>query len=618
MASFQLKDMASMGVNRYSPDFSSKLKTKTLAELDANKAARQQRTIQKNRESLAGLKRDEQEALKQSDETLQSLKGEESELNVDDKFISQKKADAQSAIDAQKTKMDRKHAVYKKAVLVNELRDIEKSFQTYKGPSLQEKQTAYNEKAAEIKALGGAPLPQGYSPEEIIEDFESDVSLMSDMNEDIKKYDNYSSEAPRAEISTEMANASRPYDIAAATAAEKALSGDRGRRQTAADLALTPEAQEAYALFNKGKNALISAKLDSKAPEGSQAVINAYATMEKGANAFFNATGKPLTIPSYSSITNASANALKAQKAQIDVTKGNLDIAAKQDEVRKAITDDVGKVAGDWMKANRKVTDGLNQGANFKRSFNELKSGKVTPAKYAMLVKAVNKLMEPTSAVMSDDMKTVASYGGDDGGLYNKFALLGNQMGAAIKSMGTEVLNKVGLNIEHTDNATIVQKLRDAGLEAQAEKYIKQWDNIVATGDILSKTYQKWENSVKAGIRKRVGESQDYSNFRNVNALAQAGGGTAQELFATPEGQKAFSAAINSQLDNLVSVNTAPKATEATKATEVKVHPKGSSAEAEALMLKENKRIRDAKAKAAAKKKSKTKPKFTGVPAGGF
>ena len=576
MSVIQLKDMASMGTNRYMPKFSS-YKGATQAERDAAEKNKRDRLKEDRINSYAQAKADF--LLKEKSK----LQSEQSELDKDDEFIAMKKAEIESKIAKDGERLGRKKALYEKSAgLTNKLNSLTSQLKSYQsGPEVIQE---YDSTVAQLNELKKT-LPKGYTVKDIIADYESEGLAYHNALEDSKKYDNYSSKEPRAEIQSELESdkiKQSEIDAKEVLADPFSKSKKEARRLTAADYARDPKAISALNKFNKAKGEawkLFREGSSMKDPRLSEQ----YSIMGEAQSEYATVTGQTLKLPKPTELMNAQSSAVDAKKKQADMEKAEIETAAAKDKVRVAITDDVSKVAKDWMSNNRKVVDGLNLGNNFSKAYNKLKDGKRTPASYAMLAKAVNKMMEPSAGVMSDDMKTVASFGGEDGGKYNQMAMLGSQLAAGLGMMGDKIAASIpGLSKSKVDNMSlpeITAALKKEGLNEMAKTYKNQWENIENTGDKLRDLHLEWETGVRNGIAARIGESQDYSNFRNTNALAQAGGGSVKDLFSTPEGQKAFSAAINSQLDNLVSTDYESNQNKPVK---------GSQAEAEQLMNKEN------------------------------
>ena len=238
MAVYQLKDMASMRPNQYKSDFSSEFKVPTQAERNADRAAdlKHQREINADRAAVLKHQRelniDEYGKAKAASilkedsfkKTSAGLKTEQSELDADDKFITDKKSEANDKLAVDEKRLDRKSVVYKRAVATKKVRDLAKALQSYQaGPA---EIAEYDKAAAELKALGGT-LPKGYSPEEIIKDFESEVSNFASLKE---KYNSYSSKGARDEIATELRSAESGIEgVHADLAAKKALADPFGK-----------------------------------------------------------------------------------------------------------------------------------------------------------------------------------------------------------------------------------------------------------------------------------------------------------------------------------------------------------------------------------------------------
>ena len=118
MSVIQLKDMASMGTNRYMPKFSS-YKGATQAERDAAEKNKRDRLKEDRINSYAQAKADF--LLKEKSK----LQSEQSELDKDDEFIAMKKAEIESKIAKDGERLGRKKALYEKSAgLTNKLNSL--------------------------------------------------------------------------------------------------------------------------------------------------------------------------------------------------------------------------------------------------------------------------------------------------------------------------------------------------------------------------------------------------------------------------------------------------------------------------------------------------------------
>ena len=264
----------------------------------------------------------------------------------------------------------------------------------------------------------------------------------------------------------------------------------------------------------------------------------------------------------YYRLANATKNLIESEKSAIA-------LAVDKDKIIKDITDDAASSIKSYISANQKVIDGLNLANGFAQAFDFIKgTSNKSPAAFAALVKTVNKLIEPNAAVMADDMKTMAKFGGGEETMFDKMVQIGNQMtqatiatmGMLIKSMprfGSKTVDFPGgsMPIPTMESGAdismeeIMKTLKQEGKEAIASDYLGQWDNIVKTGETFKSVLKGINDSVQNGIKNQVKTSADYAQFRNANALAKTTGKTVQQLISEEPGKSAWDNTINQSLN---------------------------------------------------------------------
>lgn len=488
-----------------------------------------------------------------------------SELDAKDKFIASKRKQAekdktdQDSLKVLKNQYDRAKA----SLRVKSSKDKLQSYQS--GPEEVKK---YNKAAADLKRLGGS-LPQGTDIDAIIDEYEKreqqelmKQNVVSDTN--VSKYDSYSSEEDRSDIASERVAAAADYEVSseADLAAKRALADPfdtlsrPGKTRTDSDIQRELRSSPAAIAAKKKYNTAMSDEATAIENGDRPGALAARKTMIEADNEYYQATkGGSLKLESsgrYSSAELARTNSLKAAQ---EVKDNEMDLAAKKDKVLQAITDDVSKVAGDWMSANSKQVDFLANGDNFRKVFNSIKKSEKTPAGYAILAKSVNKMMEPTAGVMADDMQTVAAFGGDTGGKFDDMVSLSGQIAGAAGGLWDSFLKATGWTKEEAKNksmADVMLELRKKGRAEQAKLYKDQWDKIVTTGETLATVQKAFATNLRAGIKETIRKSMNYAQFRNANALKGYGKGEVKDLFSSDAGKEAFEVAVNSKLNNAV------------------------------------------------------------------
>jgi hypothetical protein len=247
--------------------------------------------------------------------------------------------------------------------------------------------------------------------------------------------------------------------------------------------------------------------------------------------------------------------------------------AGDKDKILQAVTDDGAKVVEDFTASNRKMLDNINLAKGFMSSFDALKNTEPSAAGFAGLVKSVNKLIEPMAAVMSDDMSTMAQYGGGANKTIVEDMLLmmqqivssGSKAAAAIVSaipgirVSTTPITIMGQSIpmpqievvpgKSIDPKSLTTDMKNAAKGDTDATYINQWNNIVKVGEIFSGILRDTIKVVKDGATQILNNAPNYAQFRNSNSLALSTGKTVQELISEDPGKGAWDAALSKGMD---------------------------------------------------------------------
>lgn len=264
---------------------------------------------------------------------------------------------------------------------------------------------------------------------------------------------------------------------------------------------------------------------------------------------------------------------IELNKAQ--ATKATFEVKELSDKSNQDITKDIEEQITKWTTTNRKTIDGLNLAYGFVRAFDKLKNAEDSPAQFAALVKAVNKLIEPTAAVMADDMKTMASYGGGEQTTVQvaltNFSALADAAKSfkqstenAIKSVGSKIKGLIpgqenSEKTEGSDNSGSqgfnLDKAVAASKQAIVTQYQSQVPQIVATGEKFKSIVVDQIKNVQDTMKKVINNSIDYAQFRHANVVQLVNGNTTtvSDLLQTKSGKGAFESIVNSNLDSLFS-----------------------------------------------------------------
>lgn len=252
-------------------------------------------------------------------------------------------------------------------------------------------------------------------------------------------------------------------------------------------------------------------------------------------------------------------------------------------DIKKAVTDDAKEAVKEWTNANKEVIKNLNQLSSSVTAFETIanrvaKGGKVSPADFSALVKSVAKMILPGEAVMSDDVKLMAKFGGGESNVASSMAMLGQQLGNAfnsaysgIKNVSKEVAKGASdvvsditgkltgnekpstpeqavKSTAKTANVSMAQIYQDVQAPINTQ-YLSQVKPIIKLGAEYAQNAKQLINEVQGSIKKVIMNLPDYLSFRNTDALQASTGKSAKEILATQEAQNALDVAITSELD---------------------------------------------------------------------
>jgi hypothetical protein len=273
-----------------------------------------------------------------------------------------------------------------------------------------------------------------------------------------------------------------------------------------------------------------------------------------------------------SPIDDQYARAMNAAKNASEAKGNEIKSAIQADDIRSAILEDAKKTIGAWSATNKKPIDDFNTAYTYAQEFENLKNGEKTPASFALLVKSVNKLIEPTAAVMSDDMKTMVQYGGGtDATVFDKMLQMVSQAMSGIASimqgvkqaipeiktgtktvMGVEVPTmEIGPSKGNIQPKKIIENVKGASQSEIDQKYVSQWDNIVAVGDKCVEVLNANVNILKESLKALIKKTPKIAEFTRSASLAATGGETVESLLSKDPGKSAWEASVDSQINGV-------------------------------------------------------------------
>lgn len=282
------------------------------------------------------------------------------------------------------------------------------------------------------------------------------------------------------------------------------------------------------------------------------------------------------------------ANAIKnlEQAAQSKMQTGKM-----ASEINSKITDDATNAVKTWSSENREAVKNVKELRKQMHAFDFLYAdlnknpANTTPANFAALVKVVNKMILPGEAVMADDAKMMAQYGGGESNFISGMAMMGQQIatafesakkaaGVAITKAATEVESGVGkaweagkstvLGTDSTATAptqteqevtsNTKRSMKNLYEDVQAPintKYIGQTQNILDLGKKYRDLSEKVITVFEKSLQNMIVSMDKYLVFRNAQAYAAANGGADLTAYLqSPEGKQVLDVAINQAIDS--------------------------------------------------------------------